>query len=156
FAHLSFADILAHRIPAGELEGKIVLVGATARGLGDRFDTPMGSDFPGVEIHANAIDNIVNNDVIVRSSDSNIEGFIGLLLGLLMVVAASFLPANFTAMGGVVAAGAYVLIARHLLWDDHELVGVAYPVLMLFATYVPTASFRYYDESREKRYLRHA
>ena len=156
FPHLSFTDILNHRISASDLAGKIVLVGATARGLGDRFDTPMGADFPGVEIHANAIDNILRNDVIVSSADDKVERVLGLLLGLLRVVAASFLPANFTAMGAVVLGGAYTLIARHLLWADHQLLGIVYPLLMLASTYVVTAGFRYYEESKQKRYLRHA
>jgi adenylate cyclase len=157
FPHLSFTDILHHRIPAADLAGKIVLVGATARGLGDRFDTPMGSDFPGVEIHANAIDNIINNDVIVRSAyDIDLEWLIALLFGLAMVLAASFLPANFTAMGAVVVGASYTLIARHMLWDDHRLIGIVYPLLMLTSTYVVTAAFRYYEESKQKRYLRHA
>ena len=156
FPHLSFTDILHKRIPAADLAGRILLVGMTARGEGDRFNTPMGGDFPGVEIHANAIDDILANDVILRSADNNVEGFLGLLLGLMMMVAASFLPANFTAMGGVVIGGAYVLIARHILWDDHELIGITYPLLMLASTYVPTAAFRYYEESKQKRYLRHA
>ena len=91
FPHISFTDILNHRVPASDLENKIVLVGMTARGEGDRFVTPVNGDFPGVEIHANAIDDILANDVIVRSANNHIESLCGVLLGLLMVVAASFL-----------------------------------------------------------------
>jgi adenylate cyclase len=156
FPHLSFTDILNHRVPAADLAGKILLVGATARGAGDRFVTPMGGDFPGVEIHANAIDNILQNDVIVRSADDKVERVVGLALGLLMVLAASFLSANLTAMAAVVLAGSYTLIARNLLWDHHQLVGIVYPLLMLVSTYMVTAGFRYYEETKEKRYLRHA
>jgi adenylate cyclase len=156
FEHYSVADIVNHRIPAADLLGRIVLVGATARGLGDRFNTPVGGDFPGVEIHANAIDNILNGDVIVRSADDKVERVVGLLLGLLMVLAASFLSANLTAMTVVILGGSYTLIARHLLWDDHQLVGIVYPLLMLASTYTATAGFRYYEENKEKRYLRHA
>ncbi len=156
FPHYSFSDILNHRIPAADLSGRIVLIGMTARGGGDRFNTPMGGDFPGVEIHANAIDNILANDVIVRSADDKVERIIGLLLGLLMVLAAAFLSANLTAMAAVIMGASYMLIARHLLWDDHQLVGIVYPLLMLVSTYTVTAGFRYYEENKEKRYLRHA
>jgi adenylate cyclase len=156
FPHISFTDILNKRVPPADLLGKVVLVGMTARGEGDRFNTPMGGDFPGVEIHANAIDNIVTNDVTVRSADDTVEPIIALLLGLLMIVAASFLSANLTAMVAVVLGGSYVLIAQHLLWDDHQLVGIVYPLAMLASTYVVTAGFRYYEETKEKRYLRHA
>jgi len=156
FPHISFTDILNHRVPDAELRGKIILVGATARALGDRFVTPMGADFPGVEIHANAIDNILQNDVIVRPASNNLESLWGLVLGLLMVTAASFLPANFTAMTVLVLGGSYTLIARQMLWTNHRLIGIVYPLVMLVSTYIVMAGFRYYEENKEKRYLRHA
>lgn len=156
FPHFSFTDILHQRVPASNLMEKIVLVGATARGLGDRFNTPEAADFPGIEIHANAIDDILQNDVIVRSADNGIEGLWSIALGLLMVLAASFLPANLTAMAAVILGASYTLVARQLLWHDHRLIGIVYPLLMLASTYMVLAGFRYYEETKEKRYLRHA
>ncbi|HLI81566.1 MAG TPA: adenylate/guanylate cyclase domain-containing protein [Candidatus Binataceae bacterium] len=156
FPRISFTDILNHRVPDSELQGKILLVGMTARGGGDRFVVPTGADFPGVEIHANAIDNILQNDVIVRAWNNNIESLCGLVLGLLMVLAASFLPANLTAMAVVTLGGSYYLIARQMLWHNHRLIGIVYPLLMLVSTYVVMAGFRYYEENKEKRHLRHA
>jgi adenylate cyclase len=156
FPHISFTDILNHRVKASDLEGKIVLVGMTARGGGDRFVTPMGADFPGVEIHANAIDNILSGDVIMRSAANDIETLCGLILGVLMVIAASFLPANLTAMAAVTLGGSYALIARQMLWDRHRLIGIVYPLLVVAASYLVMAGFRYYEENKEKRHLRHA
>ncbi len=156
FPHYSFTDILNRRLPASDLQGKVVLVGATARGLGDRFNTPMGADFPGVEIHANAIDDILQNDVIVRGADTNLEGLCGLVLGLLMVLAASFLPANLTATAVIGLGAAYTLAAQRMLWHDHRLIGILYPLAMLLFTFLVLAGFRYYEENKEKRFLRHA
>ncbi|HLX38071.1 MAG TPA: adenylate/guanylate cyclase domain-containing protein [Candidatus Binataceae bacterium] len=156
FPHISFTDILNHRVAAADLEGKIVLVGATARGLGDRFVTPMGADFPGVEIHANAIDDILQNDVIVRSAGGTIETFCGDVLGILMVLAASFLPASLTAMAAVTMGGSYALIARQMLWQNHRLIGIVFPLMTIASSYLVMAGFRYYEEGKEKRYLRHA
>jgi adenylate cyclase len=156
FPHLSLTDILNHRVPAADLLGKIVLVGATARGAGDRFNTPEGADFPGVEIHANAIDNILSNDVIVRSADNKIERMCAIFLGLLMILAASFLPASLAAMAVVTLGGSYTLIAQQMLWHDHRLIGVVFPLLTLVSSYTVTAVFRYYEETKKGRYLRHA
>ncbi|MGH7838573.1 MAG: CHASE2 domain-containing protein, partial [Candidatus Binataceae bacterium] len=55
----SIADILEGKIPADALRGKIVFVGVTAHALGDRFVTPVGSDYPGVELQATAADNVL-------------------------------------------------------------------------------------------------
>src|SRR5271168_3897733 len=57
FPYYSVSDIINHAIAPDKLAGKIVVVGATAHGLGDRGVTPVSGYMPRVEIHANAIDN---------------------------------------------------------------------------------------------------
>lgn len=55
FRTLSFADVLSGEVPPAFLKDKLVLVGATAPGLGDRYATPAaphGELSPGVEIQA--------------------------------------------------------------------------------------------------------
>jgi adenylate cyclase len=61
FTHYSIVDVLQKKFLPGTFQGKIVLIGATATGIGDLRGTPYGgTDYPGVEIHANVIDNILN------------------------------------------------------------------------------------------------
>ncbi|WP_448580632.1 CHASE2 domain-containing protein [Thermaurantiacus sp.] len=67
YAQVSFSDVLAGRIPREFLTSRIVLVGATASGLGDRFATPMSGRFEtmaGVEVIANHIDAALRGDRI--------------------------------------------------------------------------------------------
>lgn len=67
YAQLSFSDVLAGRIPPEFLKSRIVLVGATAAGLGDRFATPMSGRFEtmaGVEVIANYLDAALAGDRI--------------------------------------------------------------------------------------------
>ena len=55
FRTLSFADVLSGEVPSAFLKDKLVLIGATAPGLGDRYATPAaphGELSPGVEIQA--------------------------------------------------------------------------------------------------------
>ena len=67
YPYVSFADVVQHRFSAGEFRDKIVLVGASATGIGDLRATPFGGvDFPGVEIHANVIDDILNQHFLLR------------------------------------------------------------------------------------------
>lgn len=59
YRSLSYVDVLTGTVAAEALAGRIVLVGATAAGLGDLYPTPMamlGRPMPGIEIHANVID----------------------------------------------------------------------------------------------------
>lgn len=59
FPRVSYVDVLEGRVPPAALRGKLVLVGATAVGLGDAYPTPMASHdalMPGVEVSANVAD----------------------------------------------------------------------------------------------------
>src|SRR5690606_8081962 len=51
----SMIDLLEGRIPQGRLEGRAVLIGATAVGVGDTFASPYSQALPGVEVLATAL-----------------------------------------------------------------------------------------------------
>ncbi len=64
---LSFVDVAEGRVPADILANRIVLVGATANGMGDRFATPMSQTMetmPGVELNANYLDSLLDGRII--------------------------------------------------------------------------------------------
>ena len=70
YPYVSIADVVNHKFPPGTFKGKIVLVGASATGIGDMRSTPFGGiNDPGVEIHANVIDNILNRHFLVRGAN---------------------------------------------------------------------------------------
>jgi adenylate cyclase len=69
YSYISAADILAHKVPEHLLENKFVLVGTSALGLYDLRATPFDSNIPGVEIHANVIDNLLTKDFLSQPKD---------------------------------------------------------------------------------------
>ena len=90
---ISAGDILNDKIPAERLKDKIVFLGTTAAGIGDRHTTPMRNSFPGVEIQATVVDNILTGQFITRPSWSNIMGLLLVICsGLLLSI--TFLPRN--------------------------------------------------------------
>lgn len=70
---VSYIDVLKGKVSSDLIRGRIVLVGATAPGLGDQVLTPSvstGGILSGIEVHANAIDNLLKNDSIRVWPDS--------------------------------------------------------------------------------------
>ncbi|WPD24139.1 MAG: CHASE2 domain-containing protein [Candidatus Electrothrix scaldis] len=61
FEYISAADLLDGNIPANKFTNKIVFIGTSAVGLNDIHDIPGEHTVPGVEVHANIVDNILNN-----------------------------------------------------------------------------------------------
>jgi len=66
FPYLSATDVLNGNINPDALEGAIVLVGTSALGLSDLRATPVGTQYPGVEVHANIIDALLNDEFPYR------------------------------------------------------------------------------------------
>jgi serine phosphatase RsbU (regulator of sigma subunit)/CHASE2 domain-containing sensor protein len=63
---VSAADVLAGAVERERFEGRLVLLGVTAVGLGDRSAIPGGGTRAGVEIHAELIESIFDNALLVR------------------------------------------------------------------------------------------
>ena len=62
------SDIYNDNFNKEDITNKIVLIGTSAAALMDLRATPFESVFPGVEIHANAIDNIIAQDFLYKAS----------------------------------------------------------------------------------------
>jgi adenylate cyclase len=157
FPHYSISDIINHKIAPEKLAGRIVLVGATAHGLGDRGVTPVDGDMPRVEIHANAIDNVIQGDFVRRSYEATeVAFFAALLMGIAMSLGVAWLSAMSSAAVGVILLVGYYAYAQHRLLGDGLVIGIVFPMFTAFVIYMFLAGYRYITEGREKRYLRNA
>ncbi|MFZ0211999.1 MAG: adenylate/guanylate cyclase domain-containing protein [Candidatus Acidiferrales bacterium] len=102
YSYRSIADVANKNFAPGTFKNKLVLVGASATGIGDLRTTPFGGlDFPGVEIHANVIDNIINQKFLLHGgpqvfTDLAIIFLFGIPLGIwLALVQPRWLIAGF-------------------------------------------------------------
>jgi adenylate cyclase len=70
-----------HKFRSGTFRDKIVLVGASATGIGDLRTPPYGGiDYPGLEVHANVIDNMLNNGFLIRGAHQEILDLLLILI----------------------------------------------------------------------------
>lgn len=67
-ATLSLEDLLDGSLRPERVAGRVVVVGATATGAGDRFATPFDQQLPGAEFLATTIDNILTRRALVRDA----------------------------------------------------------------------------------------
>jgi adenylate cyclase len=157
FPTYSAADILAGRLPPGTFAEKIVIVGATAIGIGDIRTTPFGPLYPGPEVHATVADNILAGDFMQRPRWSKVFDLLAILaLGLL----AALVLRRSRAVVGVVFIAAlfliYVLMAHLLFVQARVWLNMVYPLLALVATYTVLTVYRYVLEERERRRIKDA
>jgi len=157
FSTYSFVDVLANRLPEHTFRNRIVLIGATATGLGDTFVTPFSQALSGVERHATTIANVLRGDALHRR-DSTALLDLGAMLALGLVVGGlgSTLPWLWgTVVTFLLAAGAVVLnvmaFTRLGLW-----VNLLFPLLTVASAYGAVTLYKFLTESRQRRALRQA
>jgi len=84
--YLPASDIVQNRFEPRAVEGKIVLIGTSAVGLRDLRATPVSAAIPGVEIHAQLVSSILNQDFLTRPNyATGLELAATLLVGIIVI-----------------------------------------------------------------------
>ncbi len=141
----------------GQIEGRIVLVGTSAVGLRDLVSTPLRAGYPGVFVHAEIIDQIINERFLTRPDWAT--GFeIVVALGLGLVVLA-FLPWLSTLANALVAATAIGLSigGGWFAFASHDLLlSPILPAQTVLLAYGVASGVRLLLSESESRYIRSA
>jgi adenylate cyclase len=134
--------------------GRIVLIGASAPALHDVFNTPFASRelMPGVEIQANALDNLLRGDPIRPAGKLP-----PVALAIVAAVVATFVASRLSPVKGLVivvtlgaayAIAAYISLGWYRLWLEEVPVQLA-----LIGPYVAVAVRNYVFDNQDKRRL---
>ena len=156
FVTISFADLLAGAAPAKQFEGKVVLIGGSAAGIGETFVTPFDEYLPGIEWRATVIDDILRQDFMVRRGDTVL-----LDLGFLVVggLAIGWLAQRGRLLGpsvGLAALVAAVLAINLWAFARGFWLDLFAPIVALVALYATVMLYKYFIGERQERRLRAA
>jgi len=157
FPHYSAADVLSGTIPAETFKDAIVLIGATATGIFDLRVTPFSTVFPGVEIHANTVENILARRFLRRPAW--VEIVVVALIVALPIALGRLLVRLRPLSGGVLAAGVLVglfALAHGLFVFAGVWFPAFYPMLAVAGTYVPITVHRALTEERQRLFIKRA
>ena len=68
--YISASSVYEGKFSEKHFKDKFVLIGASAQGLFDLVKTPLGVTIPGVEVHANVIENILDQSYLIRNPNT--------------------------------------------------------------------------------------
>jgi adenylate cyclase len=147
FASVSAAALLASRVPAAQLSGKIALVGSTAPGLMDMRATPVGPVVPGVEIHAHMLSAFLDGRALTRPDwASGLEWLLVSTVGLLLTL---LLPGQ-SLLGSVLLTtgvlGGLAALDLALFFQGHWLSPVASAATLALALFLAMVGHGYFRE----------
>ena len=145
--YIPAVDVLNMSVNANKLRDKIVIIGSSAQGLFDFVKIPNGAVIPGVQTHAHLIENIVNDDFIIKNVYTAIIENILLLISLALVL---IIPNKILPKYSIFFFSGLVLIlisSSMIVYQFNYFVDVLYIILSSSLLFLTTLYFRYLRES---------
>jgi adenylate cyclase len=151
FPYYSFVEVVSGKVPLEIFRNKIVLVGASAVGIYDIRVTPFSSIFPGVEVHANVMDNFFRRDFLWAPAGlANPAALVTVILALTIC----WLQPRVRAWYGLALLlnmiFLYAIINYYLFTRQQIYLQMIYPLSCLITVYVVVAFMRFIAEEKER------
>ena len=156
FEYIPATDVLNKRSDKDVLNGKIILFGTSAPGLLDLRTIPLEPAYPGVEVHANIIQGILDGRIL--HAPGYTKGFEFILITFIGIVLTFTLPMLSALYSTLVILGSIVLLisTNFYAWTNAQLVlPIAAPVLLVVLLFALQMTYGFFVESRGKRQLAH-
>jgi adenylate cyclase len=155
FKYYSAADIYSGNFNAEDFDGKVVLVGTTAAGLFDLRAIPFDSVYPGVEVHANIIDNILSEDFLYLPNwIDGVNMLILLVVTFLTVMLVAYIPVW---LKPIVVATNLVLIfygGYYALFTHGIVIQTFLPIITVIASASAVMFFNYWFELKQQKMIK--
>lgn len=155
---VSARDVLEGRSETLQtLAGKLVLIGTSAVGLLDIKTTPVDAAMPGVEVHAQLLENLLSGALLHRPAYAvGTEVVIAVAAGLLTVWLVPVVGALAVLGVGIALSGVLVGGAFYAFFQHGVLIDASYPLISSIAVFWTLVFVNYFREERQRRQIRSA
>jgi len=147
---ISAGDVLAGRVPKGSLDGRIAVVGTSAPGLLDLRATPLDPVISGVEINAQALEQLLSKRLLVRPDYAvGMEIVLAILWSLVLALLVYRWGARVSAAVGFASV---LMLSLGSLWAFSRgvLLDAVFPVMTSSIAYVIGSAYLYYEAESER------
>lgn len=154
---LSAWKLLAGEVPRSEIEGQLLLVGTSAPGLMDLRFSPLGQIIPGVEVHAQALEQTLSGQHLVRPGWApSVEVLIALAAGLLVGVLTLRARALLAAMLALQMVATVFALGWLAFTQSRFLLDPLLPTLVVLSSFVVCSLVHHLRSERQQRWLKAA
>lgn len=151
FPVYSAADLMEGKIGREVIEGKIVLIGATALGTSDTHITPF-AQLPGIEKQAAVAENIIHGNFLRKEENTAfLEIAFLLIFSIILLISLPRLEAVGGAILSTVLLISYMLLTQYLFTVHKMWVAMLIPSVHVLLLYTSITSFRFLTEERRAR-----
>ncbi len=147
--YISAAKVFEGDFEESFFKDKYVLIGASAQGLFDLVKIPLGITIPGVEVHANVVENITEDTYLTRNPRIYIfELLLSILIATVTFILSQKIKPKFSLaifFGSIIIV---LIIGFGFFLIRAELIDMSYPIFMLAITLLTGLYFRFVEESK--------
>ncbi|MGN7125581.1 CHASE2 domain-containing protein [Methylorubrum thiocyanatum] len=155
--YVSAKDLLNGTVPPERLREKIVLVGTSSVGLLDNRTTPLDRSMPGVEIHAQLLENLLTGATLTVPNEATlIEAGATAAVSLAIILFAPILGALGLLLFGGLVAGQLVFLSWYRFSTNGILFDATFPLLTTFLVYLTLVFTNYFREQTGRKRIRAA
>jgi adenylate cyclase len=152
---VSAIDVLHGRVDPEQIRHKIALIGATGLGLLDYQAIPIGQRIPGIEIHAQILENIFEGSLLQRPDFlEKLERVILLASGLILILAVPVVKPRTAALIYAVLIAGLLAAGFALYYWQQMLVDVAWPAAVCTLLFGVMLTGTLTEADRQRRALR--
>lgn len=157
FLYVSASDVLKGS-EDDILKNKYVLIGSSAAGIMDLVATPFSSRMPGVEVHANVLDNLINNDPMVWENYTEIGITYSAIIagGLILTTALVYFNPISGLLVSLLVFMSIALGNYYLLFLNNQLLGPSFILISLIIVFTTVTFCNYLFEGRRRIFIRKA
>ncbi len=150
-------QVLDGTVPADDIGGRHIFIGASAPGLLDLRATPLNVSVPGVEIHAQALEQMLSGAHLSRPAYATGAELLFLLAaGCGVAWLLRWTGPVMAAVAGLAAIAAVVGLSWLAFSNGGLLFDPVYPTLALVAIYLATSLGTYVKAEMDRAYVRQA
>ena len=147
--YISAEKVFGNNFDNNYFKDKYVLIGASAKGLFDTVKIPTGETVPGVQVHANVIDNLLKNNFLKRNDKIFIfELIVSILISIIAFVISQRIKPKYSL--SIIFIGLIIIFVIGLIIYKFrsELIDVSYPMIMISITFLTGLYFRFLQENK--------
>lgn len=155
YTYISALDVYHQQHDSNMLKDKIILLGSSAIGLRDIRSTPIDGTHPGVEIHANIIDNILSGDFISKPSwVETVDLMIILNVVFLVMVAIHYMRALTSLLMIAFLIAGIIALLYQMFFTYGLAFSILFPVLSALLAFISATVINYFFETRQKEFIK--
>jgi adenylate cyclase len=155
--YISAIDVLEKQVAPDAISRKLVLIGTSAIGLLDSKTTPVDAILPGVEVHAQILENVLTKSVLSSPNYAvGAELCAAVFIGVIIIWLAPILSPSILLAFGMTIVALMIGTSWYLYVQQRLLIDFTYPLLSSLVIYLTLVFTNYFKEQAQRRQIRSA